>query len=74
MLACVDPLSLPNAVQVGQKYHVLCVLTDGIINDMVGPFARAWGLVSQMVRIFVFFFCQSCAVAAGGALRAMVLF
>lgn len=20
---------------VGQKYHVLCVLTDGIINDMV---------------------------------------
>lgn len=22
-------------VQVGQKYHVLCVLTDGIINDMV---------------------------------------
>lgn len=23
------------ALQVGQKYHVLCVLTDGIINDMV---------------------------------------
>ena len=22
-------------LQVGQKYHVLCVMTDGIINDMV---------------------------------------
>ena len=23
------------SLQVGQKYHVLCVMTDGIINDMV---------------------------------------
>lgn len=27
--------TLPAYVQLGQKYHVLCVLTDGIINDMV---------------------------------------
>lgn len=26
---------LAACLQVGQKYHVLCVLTDGIINDMV---------------------------------------
>lgn len=41
-------------LQVGQKYHVLCVLTDGIINDMVSHYVASIEKSSSVIVLAVF--------------------